>query len=560
MTASAKPAKEKKPLTFFHLPWPIFLIITVIVLLATFLGVMPAGMTGCFLFMMVLGEILSWIGDHTPIIKSYLGGGAIVCIFGAALLVFANLLPAYNTVSAKAPADAGKSVTALVDSVNSAVNSILKDSKVTREPGKEFTAVVKGKDNLPVTVTLTFDGSKAIETVKVNAEGQDEDALAYAASEELTGQYIGKKGWNMILPFGNLDLVGAINSFFKGDGGFLDWYIAALITGSILGMNRKLLMKAAARYFPAIFGGLILAFGLCCGVAALMGYPVMNALLLIALPIMGGGMGAGATPLSKIFESSSSMSAQQALSVMTPAVAIGNAVSIVLAGILVKVIRGKMNGNGALMRAGSIDPKELEISPEMQQKRDKIDLKNLGIGLLTSGAFFAWGFILAGIWKSLVPSITIHAYAWMIISVAVCKVTGIVPERIEIACYQWFQFVMKNLTSMLLVGIGICYLDIGTVISSFSGTYLLLCAATCIGAFVGAALIGKLVGFYPFESGITAGLCMSNMGGTGDVAVLSASKRMELMPFAQISSRLGGAIILLLASLMLSVLAQFLVV
>jgi Na+/citrate or Na+/malate symporter len=184
----------------------------------------------------------------------------------------------------------------------------------------------------------------------------------------------------------------------------------------------------------------------------------------------------------------------------------------------------------------------------------------MGIGLLTSGAFFAWGFILAGIWKALVPSITIHAYAWMIITVAICKITNIVPERIEIACYQWFQFIMKNLTTMLLVGIGICYLDIGTVVSSFSLTYLLLCAATCIGAFVGAALVGKLVGFYPFESGITAGLCMSNMGGTGDVAVLSAANRMELMPFAQISSRLGGAIILLLASLMLSVLSQFIVV
>ena len=58
-------------------------------------------------------------------------------------------------------------------------------------------------------------------------------------------------------------------------------------------MNRKLLVKAAARYFPAIFGGLILAFALCMGVAA----------------IMGGGMGAGATPLSKIFDTASSMSA-----------------------------------------------------------------------------------------------------------------------------------------------------------------------------------------------------------------------------------------------------------
>ena len=452
--------KQKKTLEFFHLPWPIFLIITAVCLLATYLGVLPAGMTGCFLFMIVLGTILGWIGDHTPIIKDFLGGGAIVCIFGAALLVYFHLIP---------------------------------------------------------------DGT-------------------------------------FTTPLKSLNLVDKINTFFKGDGAFLDWYIAALITGSILGMNRKLLVKAAARYFPAIFGGLILAFGLCMGVAALMGYPVMNALLLIALPIMGGGMGAGATPLSKIFEASSSMTAAEALSVMTPAVAIGNAVSIVLAGILVKVIKGKLNGNGQLMKAGHMDPKELEISPETQQKRDHIDVKNLGMGLLTSGAFFAWGFILQGLWNALGTGITIHAYAWMIITVAICKITNIVPERIEIACYQWFQFVMKNLTNMLLVGIGICYLDIGTVISSFSVTYLLLCLATCVGAFVGAALIGRIVGFYPFESGITAGLCMSNMGGTGDVAVLSAADRMELMPFAQISSRLGGAVILLLASLMLSMLSQFIVV
>ncbi|MDO4617083.1 MAG: 2-hydroxycarboxylate transporter family protein [Lachnospiraceae bacterium] len=462
-------AKEKKGFTMFNLPLPVFAVCTVVVLLATYMGVLPVGMGGCFVFMIVVGEILSEIGNRTPIIRSYLGGGAVVVIFGSALLVYFNLIPAATEV--------------LEDGTTLYNMSLMKD----------------------------------------------------------------------------LDLVGSINSFFKPTGAFLDWYIAALITGSILGMNRKLLMKAAARYFPAIFGGLILAFSGVTLLGAVSGFGAIKALLLIGLPIMGGGMGAGATPLSKIFESAGTMSAAEAISIMSPAVAIGNAISIVIAGIITKVMTGKnWNGQGKLMQSGTIDAKELETTPEMQAKRDNISFTNLGIGLLVSGTFFAWGYICSSVWTMLVPSVTIHAYAFMIITVAVFKIGGFLPESIEIACYQWFQFIMKNLTNVLLMGIGICYLNIGQVIESFSLIYLLLCGVTCLGAFFGSALIGKLVGFYPVEAGITAGLCMANMGGTGDVAVLSAADRMELMPFAQISSRLGGAVILLLGSLMLSVMGGML--
>ena len=443
----------------YNLPWYLFLIFAAVVVIAAYMGVLPVGMAGCFAFMIVLGTILGKIGDNTPIIKDYLGGGAIVIIFGSAALNYFGLLP----------------------------------------------------------TVLNADGST------------------------------------------KYSIVSNITSFFKPTGAFLDFYIAALITGSILGMNRKLLVKAAARYFPAIFGGLGLAFLLCSVLGEVMGFGWVKALLLIALPIMGGGMGAGATPLSKIFETAGTMTADEALSVMTPAVAIGNAISIVIAGIIVKIITDKKwNGHGALMQAGSIDPAELEISPEMQAKRDAIKINYLGIGLLVSTAFFGWGYILSNLWTKLVPSVSIHAYAWMIISVAVVKITDILPEEIEIACYQWFQFIMKNLTNTLLVGIGICYLDLNAVISSLNITYFVLCLVTCLGAFFGAFFVGKLVGFYPVESGITAGLCMSNMGGTGDVAVLSAADRMELMPFAQISSRLGGAVILLLGSLMLSLMAGML--
>ncbi len=442
-------SEKKETYKLFNLPWYFFAIFAAVVLIAAYMGALPVGMAGCFAFMIVVGTILNEIGDKTPIVRSYLGGGAIVIIFGTALLNYFNILPA---------------------------------------------------------------------TVVEN-----------------------------------------VTTFFKPTGAFLDFYIAALITGSILGMNSTLLKKAAARYFPAIFGGIILSFALCMLTATIMGYGTVKALLLIALPIMGGGMGAGAVPLSKIFESSNAMTAAEAISVMTPAVAIGNAISIVFAGIIVKIITSKKwNGQGALMQATSVDPKELEISPEMQAKREKIDVKNLGIGLFVSCSFFAWGFIVAKLWGKLVPSVSIHAYAWMIITVAICKIFNLLPEHIEVACYQWFQFIMKNLTTTLLVGIGLCYLSLDTVIESFSLTYLVLCLVTCVGAFFGAALVGKWVGFYPVEAGITAGLCMANMGGTGDVAVLSASDRMELMPFAQISSRLGGAIILIIGSLLLSTLGALL--
>lgn len=332
-----------------------------------------------------------------------------------------------------------------------------------------------------------------------------------------------------------------VTTFVKG-GGFLSFFIASLVTGSILGMDTQVLKKAALKYIPVILGGVACAFLFAGLVGSLLGEGFFASVMLIALPIMGGGMGAGAVPLVEIMSGNTGMSAEMLLSKMVPALAIGNAMAIVIAGLLDKLgkVYPSLTGNGQLIRGNA-------EQPAASENESPISINVLGIGALLAITMYFVGTMLSDV-------ISMHPYALMILFVALVKVMGLIPRELEKAAHGWYKFVVDNLTPALLVGIGVAYTDLNQILASLTMVYFLMVLATVLGAVVGAALIGRLIGFNPIEAAITAGLCMANMGGTGDVAVLAASKRMELMPFAQISSRIGGALMLIMATFIIELL------
>ncbi|KSU63010.1 citrate:sodium symporter [[Bacillus] enclensis] len=420
-------SNQNRSLHIFNIPILWFLVFTAITLVSLYTGNLPGGMIGTLLVMMVLGELLGWAGDRTPVVKTFLGGGAIIAIFGSAFMVYAGLLPE-------------ETVTSMTD--------------------------------------------------------------------------------------------------FMKSGGFLNFYIAALITGSILGMNSEVLVKVGLRYFLPIFGavaGAVIIAGL---LGFLVGFTLQEAILVITMPIMGGGMGAGAVPMSQIYSEMMGNEPSYYISMLVPALALGNVFAIILASVLDMI--GKkvpsLSGNGQLMKGFTYE-----------KTKQKYNVEKMGVGLLAALTFFAVGTLLGTV-------LPLHPYAIMIILVAAAKISNIIPQNVVEGASQWYQFVASNWTFALLFGIGVAYTDLNTVLEALTLQYILTVFGVVLGAIIGAAILGKLVGFYPIESAITAGLCMANMGGTGDVAVLSASKRMELMPFAQISSRLGGALILLLAGLIIPLL------
>lgn len=416
------------------LHWGWFAAFSALVGAALVSGTLPGGMVGAFALMLPLGTLCEWGGNRLPIVKDYLGGGAILAIFLPAGLATYGALPA--------------------------------------------------------------------------------------------------------------DVVGSVKTFM-GSGGFLDFFISALVAGSILGMERRLLISAIVGYLPAILGCVVCALGLTALGGWLTGYSARDAVLFVGLPIIGGGLGAGAVPLAKIFGEGVQRTPTEMLSIMMPAVALGNALSIVGGGLLDRLgkARPALTGNGQLIRRRGV-----AVVTSLGGSDEQAEPRLIAGGLLLATAFFCWGQFM-GQW---VPSV--HPYAWMILTVAAVKYFGVLPASAETLARAWFRFVMNHFTAVLLVGIGIGYTDLGQVVGALSPQYLLLVALAVVGAAAGAALVGHWVGFYAVESAISAGLCMSNMGGTGDVAVLSAARRMELMPFAQISSRLGGAFILILASVMLRIL------
>lgn len=409
---------------------PVYIIAAVVILYAAMTGILPENMVGALAVMMILGSALNLMGNKIPIIRSYLGGGAVFCIFASSALATFGILPK-----------------AVVENCKDFMNNV----------------------------------------------------------------------------------------------GFLDFYIAALITGSILGMNRDLLKKAAVRFLPISFLSMACAILMAGLMGIITGRGFGQTILYIALPMMSGGMGAGVIPLSGIYAGATGADSAQIISQMIPASAVGNVLAIICAALIAKLgtIVPSMNGNGQLMPTKD----EKKSGKEM-----KLDYTVMGMGLLMAMVFFTIGTLISKLFPS------VHAYAFMIIVVVICKIAGFIPAKYEEAAVQWSQFVMKNFTSALLAGIGIALLDLKVLGAALTPEFMLITVVIILTVALCAGLFGKFVGFYPVEAAITAGLCTNSMGGTGNIAVLSASDRMGLIPFAQMATRLGGALVLISASFLITIL------
>lgn len=343
------------------------------------------------------------------------------------------------------------------------------------------------------------------------------------------------------------DAIDNINRIISGDDvNLLEFYIIFLIVGSVLSLEKDILMRSFAGYIPTILGGLVAAtiLGVIAGLA--FGVSPTESIMKYVLPIMGGGNGAGAVPLSNIYETVTGDPAANFYGFAIIILTVGNIFAIIGSATL--------NVIGKKFPAMTGDKKTLVRGGENITRDDakvKSTVSDMLGAILLAFACYSVGRIMS---KKILPTIagaSIHAYAYMIIFVVILAATGLIPASVRAGAKRLQSFMTGVLGMVIMVGMGADF-DIAELFSVMTPGNVIMALAIVIGAIIGAGGVGYLVGFYPVDSALTAGLCMANRGGSGDLACLGAADRMDLMAYAQLSSRLGGGIVLIIASFLFS--------
>jgi malate:Na+ symporter len=324
---------------------------------------------------------------------------------------------------------------------------------------------------------------------------------------------------------------------FMNQTNFLYVFIACIVVGSICSMNRQVLIKAFIRMFVPLIAGAIAASGVGVGVGMLLGLGAYKTYFFIVAPIMAGGVGEGALPLSMGYAAILGKNIDTLFAQVLPCVMLGSLTAIVLAGMLKRIGEKypKYSGNGSLLKAGA-DDEILKLDKE--GKKANADIK-IDLAQMAVAGIFAFALYLGGVYVNSV--IGLPAPIVMLLAVVIAKALGAIPNSIEKGGHALFKFIVTAVTVPLLLGIGVAKTPWANLVAVFTNPrYLIVIVCTVLTVVVVGWFVGMAMNMNPVEAAMVTS-CNSGQGGTGDVAILTAGNRLELIPFAQVATRLGGA-------------------
>src|SRR3984893_2845693 len=331
-----------------------------------------------------------------------------------------------------------------------------------------------------------------------------------------------------------------VTMFFRNTN-FLYLFITAIIVGSILGMDRRVLIKGFLKIFVPLATGSVIAAMVGTLVGTALGMGAHHTFFFTVVPIMAGGVGEGAIPLSMGYAQILHQNQGDMFAQVLPPVMLGSLIAILLSGLLNYV--GKkyphLTGEGRLQpdEHDEMDPKQEEITGHM-------DVSHIAAAGIMAISLYLLGTLCFDLFGLPAP------VAMLFVAVVVKLAHGASPKLQE-GAFVVYKFFRTAVVYPLLFAVGVAITPWDKLVSAFHLANIITIFATVSTLMATGFIVGRWLKMYPIETAII-NATHSGQGGTGDVAILTASNRMVLMPFAQVATRIGGAITVTLVLIVLS--------
>ncbi|MGO8918034.1 MAG: 2-hydroxycarboxylate transporter family protein [Stellaceae bacterium] len=324
-------------------------------------------------------------------------------------------------------------------------------------------------------------------------------------------------------------VLGSVMEFTKNSN-FLYLFISCIIVGSILGMDRGVLIKGFLKIFVPLAAGSIAGGIVGTVVGFLLGLGVFHTFFFVVVPIMAGGIGEGAIPLSIGYAQILHQSQGDLFAQVLPPVMLGSLTAILLAGTLNYVGKKfpRLTGEGRLQPGGHD-----ELLREEEDPGGQVDVTTIAAAVVTAVTLYLIGALTQRLFSFPAP------VAMLIIAVLL-KLARAVSPSLQQGAFHVYKFFSTAVTYPLLFAIGVSLTPWDKLVAAFTLPYLITIVSTVATIIATGFVVGGWLKMYPIDTAIVTA-CHSGQGGTGDVAILTAANRMQLMPFAQIATRIGGA-------------------
>lgn len=321
----------------------------------------------------------------------------------------------------------------------------------------------------------------------------------------------------------------ALGDFFDTSK-ILNVFIAAVVVGSILSMDRTLLIKGFIKVFVPLTAGTICAVAAGMAAGILTGLGVYESLFFIVVPIMAGGVGEGAIPLTMGYAQILGINQGELLAQVMPTILVGYLTAVILAGLLANLgkLKPNLTGNGILQR-GAEEETEKEEAPKVGA-----GVSSFAAAAMTALTLYLTGMLMHELLHWPAPVVMLFLALGM-------KLGYLISPRLQAGSGIVYRFALTAMAFPILFTFSLTVTPWQSLMAGFATAHLITIVSTVVAMVLGGFFSARFVNLYPVEAGIIAST-HSGMGGAGDIAILTTSHRLSLMPFAQIATRTGGGL------------------